>query len=471
MDERIPQWVKTNYSPREQWKNRPFTRQDALFFLKGIRELSELFTDDRPSRMPNYFSHPKFRSSYLLYFLPLQAAKFFSLFHAHHSAIEKAIDHARSQGVLRVVDLGSGPGTASIALLIYLIEHFRKTGESLPPVELEWFDINRRVLEEGKKLVQDLCEIAPELKNAVVIQTHAKSWTEAHQLIPHSTSLVLVGNMLNEENTALRAVGTKSASHSQRHRITSLPSSSDSPGDFEEEWNSPEELQNPLLQSPAYRALSQWIKKAEGGGILIVEPAAKTPSRLLAHLRDSLFEMEVIPQKRESLWGPCLHAGKCPLSQGRDWCHFSIPSEIPGENFKFFSKGLGSERHWLKFSFLWLAALDAPASHPKSTQLQKRVISDVIHPPGGSSGIQKDKGIILLCEPEQASRISSKVARSEQGLPLQRGDFYSPQNAQKNSKPNFKQKEPTLQTRGEKRNDKKGDRKIQVHFKKPGRSR
>ncbi len=464
MDVRVPQWVKQNYSPREQWKNRPFTRQDALFFLKGIRELSELFTEDRPHRLPNYFSHPKFRSSYLLYFLPLQAAKFFSLFHAHQAAIERALSHARTQGVLRVVDLGSGPGTASMALLIYLVDYLKKEGTPFPRVELDWFDLNRSVLEEGKKLIHDLGDLVPEIKENLFIRTHAVSWTESNRIVPQAPSLILVGNMLNEESLSIRSMSSrsdsrKSASKADRGQGAFVRNEDQQEDDS---WRAPEDQLNPVLQSPAYRTLSQWIARAAGGGILIVEPAAKTPSRMISVLRDSLFETEILPQKADSLWGPCLHAGKCPLSQGRDWCHFSIPSEIPGENFKFFSKGLGSERHWLKFSFLWIASLEAPASQQKLAPHQSRVVSDVIHPPGGSSGIQKDRGIVLLCEPEQPVRISSKEARSSDGAPLQRGDLYSPSTKKSVPSTGVSQQRVAEPTR-------KKSQRIQVRFKNSGR--
>ena len=68
IDEVIPQWVKTHYSPRESWKDKPFSKEDARFFFKGINELSQLFTEERPKGLPPYFQHPKYRSSYLLYF-------------------------------------------------------------------------------------------------------------------------------------------------------------------------------------------------------------------------------------------------------------------------------------------------------------------------------------------------------------------------------------------------------------------
>src|SRR3954467_13416455 len=91
VDEAIPTYVKKHYSPRESWKDKPFAKEDAHFFFRGIEELSELFTEERPRNIPAYFNHPKYRSSYLLYFLPLQAAKFLTLFQMHSKAIDAAI--------------------------------------------------------------------------------------------------------------------------------------------------------------------------------------------------------------------------------------------------------------------------------------------------------------------------------------------------------------------------------------------
>jgi len=82
-DEALPTWVKKKYSPKESWKDKPFSKEDSHFFFKGIEELSLLFTEERSKNLPPYFQHPKYRSSYLLYFLPLQAAKFSTLFQLH----------------------------------------------------------------------------------------------------------------------------------------------------------------------------------------------------------------------------------------------------------------------------------------------------------------------------------------------------------------------------------------------------
>ncbi len=358
MDEAVPSWVKNNYSPRESWKNRPFTRQDALFFLKGVRELSELFTEERPSKMPNYFTHPKYRSSYLLYFLPLQAAKFVTLFKTHPDAIEHALLHARLKGVLRVADLGSGPGTASLALLIHLLDLCANEKDLPKMIELDWFDMHRGILEEGKKLLHELLEIAPVLKDKVVVRTHVRPWTDAPRMLEHPTSLILLGNMLNEESSTLQKPGdaptdSRAARSKRFSRRDDLYIESDEIEKTEEKnetRGSPEERMERFATSPSFRAIAELHAKAEGGGILLVEPASKAPARLLSILRDTLFEEGTIAKSPAALWGPCLHAGRCPLGTGRDWCHFSVPSDIPGEQFKFFSKGLGSERQWLKFA-------------------------------------------------------------------------------------------------------------------------
>jgi len=156
-DETLPAWVKNQYSPRDSWKDKPFSEADAQFFTKGILELSELFTDERPKSVPTYFNHPKFRSSYLLYFLPLQASKFTALFQMHGPALAAALAHAKETGVLRVADLGSGPGTASIALLLELLQKAAETqGFEIPPVEFDWFDTHRGILEDGRALVEQI---------------------------------------------------------------------------------------------------------------------------------------------------------------------------------------------------------------------------------------------------------------------------------------------------------------------------
>ena len=154
--------------------------------------------------------------------------------------------------------------------------------------------------------------------------------------------------------------------------------------------------------------------------MLFVEPAFQQSSQTLSRLRDHLFRHEILPPSPTSIWGPCLHAGKCPLAQGRDWCHFSVRTDIPGRWFKQFSRALGSERHWLKFSYLWIASPSALA--PIAAAHLRRVISDPLvekksrgtrttttrtgHTRTGKthSKARLKNSSVLICEPEKPGR-------------------------------------------------------------------
>src|SRR5437867_8659178 len=75
---------------------------------EGVRTLSRLFTKQRDALGANYFADPALRRSYLLYFLPVNAAKVASLLR------EMPASPARP---LRILDVGSGPGEGALAVL------------------------------------------------------------------------------------------------------------------------------------------------------------------------------------------------------------------------------------------------------------------------------------------------------------------------------------------------------------------
>lgn len=367
-DEALPEWVKKHYSPRESWKSKPFGAEDAQFFFKGIEELSALFTEERPARIPQYFNHPKFRSSYLLYFLPLQAAKFLALFEQHRPALDAALAEGRRLGVLRVADLGAGPGTASLALLLKLLSLKLAPGEELPRIEFDWLDTNKAILDDGAGIAEGLASHFPRLRGKVTVRTHVAPWWEAPRLIPEPAQLTLMGHVLNE------AGGPQHGSAAWGRLWT--------------------ELLGPRLG---------------GGGLLCVEPAARGPSQLISRLRDQWIAEGLIGGDGLSLWGPCLHTGICPLAEGRDWCHFSVATHIPGRWFREFSEGLGSERQWVKYSYLWIASKAAPA--PKPAAGLRRVISDPL------STDRAATTTVLICEPGQPGRHPVSPRK-----PLWRGD-------------------------------------------------
>ncbi len=403
VDEIIPTLVKSRYSPRESWKDKPFDAEDARFFSKGVGELSELFTDERPSELPDYFAHPKFRSSYLLYFLPLQAAKFVSLLDMHPEALDATLQHGDKSGTLNVIDLGAGPGTASLALIVKLLDRALALGRDVPKVEFDWYDTNGAILEDGKLIMEQLCGQFPKLRGRVTVRTHVMPWWKILGSLPKETSLVLMGNVLNENKRSMAR--TQGPASNEEDGLTRARSA----------------------EIESTRLWTELLARAKGGGILLVEPASRRSSQVLSGLRDQLFENQFIPAEATSLWGPCLHAGRCPLAEGRDWCHFSVPIDIPGKWFKNFSERLGSERQWAKFSYLWLASPSphegAPAPKPKAGL--RRVVSD---PLGGWQS--KGPSEVLLCEPEQTVRMP--VRAHEQ---IRRGDLVTPRKPAPNLTP------------------------------------
>ena len=369
VDEALPTWVKKKYSPQESWRDKPFSKEDSHFFFRGIEELSLLFTEERTKNLPPYFQHPKYRSSYLLYFLPLQAAKFSALFQMHAPAIEAALQDAEEKqgGVLRVADFGAGPGTASLSLLLLILDLYRSIEKEPPQIEFYWFDTNREIMEDGKALVREVEESFGLLRGKVKVHTFVQPWWKAPSYLPESLSLSFLGHVLNESA------------------------------------RTPEQATDSFWQT--------LIEKSHGGGVLWVEPAARSSSQRLSQLRDSFFERGWVEQEVQRVWGPCLHAGGCPLKEGRDWCHFSIPTHIPGKWFKTFSEALGSERQWVKFSYFWLASSEYPSR--KLNPRWRRVVSDPLSGIHGQSSQQ-----VLLCEPDRVGRMNVG-ARSQ----IWRGDI------------------------------------------------
>lgn len=402
VDEAIPAYVKGQYSPDERWKGKPFAEPDAAFFFRGIAELSELFTDERPRTLPAYFRHPKFRSAYLLYFLPLQAAKFVSLFRLHEPALELMLQHGLKTGTLRVADLGAGPGTASLALVLWLLERASAENIELPMLEFHWWDTDRLIQQDGKHLLQQLAEYFPRLRGKVRVETYVDPWWRAARALRQETSLVLMGHVLNEKGGRPNPPPAQlaPAPEVEDESILLDAESSDDEDFDDEESPTPSRKSRPKGQAPrdpAAEALGLILSRAAGGGMLCVEPAARIPSQQLSRIRDQLLEQGALAPHASAIWGPCAHAGACPLSDGRDWCHFSLPLHVPGKWFKEFSKRLSSERHWLKFSYLWLAA---PATRaPILKAHQRLVVSEPLRRPGESLPF------VLTCEPEQPGRV------------------------------------------------------------------
>ena len=351
-DECLPAWVKDRYSPRESWKGKPFSTEDGKFFLRGVRELSDLFTDARPKNLQDYLAHEKYRSSYLLYFLPLQAAKFVALFQLHAKAIDAALARAKKTGTLRIIDLGAGPATASIALLVLLLARKDELPEK---IEFVLFDQNSTILKDGEALLRRIGDSFPKTRGRVTVRLQVGDLWQTVYREKSPVSLAIFGHTVNEY----------------------LPMRDGAP------------------DPRPFRHL--FDVTSAGGGILWAEPAARIPSQTLSQLRDFFFSEELVEPDPSRIWGPCLHAGNCPLAGGRDWCHFSIPGKVPGKWFGWFSRGLSKEKEWLKYSYLWITAKDDP--NPDRVGPNERlVLTDPL------SRDPRAKKEVLICEPDRPLR-------------------------------------------------------------------
>jgi len=333
IDSVVPAVVKSRYSPRETWKNKPFTKDDVRFFGKGLVQLQETLTDDRESALHTgkYFRNPAARSSYILFYLPLHGAKFLTLYQQHQHLLDSlTVDPPQT---FRVLDLGSGPGTASLAFLAF----FREKISATIPLEFTWVDPDRKILEDGEAIFNAWkTQSFPDSPATVKLVSCLLQRYERRD----DFDFVLVGNVLNE------------CGASENDEIA------------------------------LKRAIFPLITGTSRYGTLLLEPASKASAQRLSRIRDEI-------SKNVGILGPCLHSGKCPLVEGRDWCHFSVHTQIPGTWFFEFSRLLGGRRDWLKFSYLWIKKGFEP---PKNSQQFRRVISDPIP--------TKDGTKILICQPE-----------------------------------------------------------------------
>jgi hypothetical protein len=292
--------------------------------------------------------------------MALQAAKFQLVLGEKEAALKAMLSSAKKEGHLRILDIGSGPGTASVAFLMTLLSP-RIEETALPPkIELIWVDSNKPIMQDGAKLVETLTSHFPKLRNKVEVKLEISDWRKWITRAPKQFSIAFFGNVLNEDR--------RQEADEAAQQITEL------------------------------------LKTKPAGGVLIMEPSTRHAAQLTANIRDLICE-----QKQADIWGPCLHTGRCPLAMGRDWCHNSIPTEIPGHWFKVLSKMFGSERQWVKFCHVWLAS---PGQGPrKQDPTERRVVSDPLN--GKGRGYNSS---VLLCEPERCKRLEiSKGSRLRRG--------------------------------------------------------
>ncbi|MBM4345772.1 MAG: hypothetical protein FJ100_20560 [Deltaproteobacteria bacterium] len=256
-----------------------------------VARLSQWFTRDREELPPGYLTRPAVRSAYQLYFGPVGAA-----------TAQSAMDLGRAwpapmQRPLRILDVGAGPLVATLGLA----ERLRHTHV----LEVTAVDGARKALDDGAAVLRS---VAPAAKVAVHAGNlrEGKFWRAA---VRGRFDLVVVANVLNE-------------------------------------WHA----------GGGGRGAARWVTNvvaehlAEGGALVLVEPATRWGSHVLIEVREALALAGL-----GRAVAPCSGAQTCPLAAShRDWCFSEQPWTRP-PHIAAIDAQIGHQRGTLKFSYLVVA--------------------------------------------------------------------------------------------------------------------
>ncbi len=260
-----------------------FNDKDLQYFAKGAELLSTLFTEDRASLEKSYYNNPIYRSGYLLYFLPINFVKaLYVLSQIPEMFWPKTMD---------VADLGSGPGSASLALLDLLTHK-----KSVQLSKLDLYDHSAKALQDAHFLITQTFNKTT-TTHTIDLNKHA---------LRGSYDFILLSHVLNE-------------------------------------WQDRSSKINNVLK------LAHNHLKPEGL-LILIEPALKRPSRDLMAVRDA-----AINEAGLQVLSPCTHQQQCPMLIGAkgDWCHFYIDWQ-QDDVLKKLDKIVGNDNHHLKCSYVIL---------------------------------------------------------------------------------------------------------------------
>jgi ribosomal protein RSM22 (predicted rRNA methylase) len=390
-DELLFDYVTERYLPDRRRGMRGGPRQNLLkFFAKGVAEVSRSFTSERAERSQRYFNRPEFRSGYLLYFLPTNVPKV-----THTLRIADAAARFQRKSELAVLDLGSGPGTGTLAIANYF-----RTESPSTRLAIDAVDQTRHVLHDAESLFE-----RSQFPNAT-LKTRTLDITQRSGLerIRGRYHIICCANVLNEMGPI-------------PHRVR---------------------LMGHLLRNHLH----------QGGIVIIIEPALRGPTRDLMTLRDQLLVHHPSERSERSpivprVIAPCLHHAPCPMlaHNNRDWCHAYLDWKRP-QLIIDLDHLIGNRKDYLKFSYLILQ--HRPSSQPLAadvpmSEANGRPSPDlfrVVSAPLRSKGKQE----LLLCPSTEAqtctlhrlTRLNRDKSENNQGFDQTlRGDLVKTRNSER----------------------------------------
>lgn len=298
-----------------------FLHLDEL--AQGVKVLSNLFTKNRRALDGRYFADPRLLRAYLAYFLPVNIAKIISILK------ELPTDEVSlPESPLRLLDVGSGPGTGTLAVLDWM----QQCQGQIQTLDATLVDGVESSLEEARLLWDSYCR----MEKVTSAHLHCHRWdlerTASMKLFGQARPfhVIIVANTLNEVY--------RQSNHSLERQVQ-------------------------LVQTLLGCLHPQ-------GSLLLVEPALKHTSRELHALRDRLLALNAC-----TIYSPCLHEQPCPaLFKQDDWCHEERPWIAPPW-VSTLDRAVGFIKDSLKFSYLVLRK-DGRTIVPR-TQDVFRVVSEL----------------------------------------------------------------------------------------------
>ncbi len=274
------------------------SKKEMDSLVEDVARLSKLLTRERDVLPEDYLKEPGLRRAYLQYFLPSNIFKM-------HLPLKELALHPRqllSGKKLKILDIGSGPGTAVLGALGFFSQRTAR-----PVLEFTAVDRVAANLEHAEAMFRAQSR---RYGGETSLQTVRCGADELEGRVSKARfDLITLSNVLNElfRNDAGRL-----------------------------------EKRAAFLKSVMDGHL------APAGSCIIIEPALRETSREMHSVRDRLISEGI------NVFSPCLTGNACPALQNpKDWCHEDVPWDPPAL-VKEINAKTGLRKDSLKFSYLVL---------------------------------------------------------------------------------------------------------------------
>ncbi len=289
----------------------------------NVARLSNLLTRDRADLPHSYLKDNELREAYIAYYLPANMYKV-------HLPLRELSRHPAGilrKNRLRILDLGSGPGTAILGIMDFFSGFSDK-----PFLEFTAVDPVEENLMAAVRLFRSFKEDASADASLIT----AKSVIERTKSLPQGPfDIIIMSNVLSEAGHP--AAGSEKIPLTppfSKGEIRLPPLEKGGKGDLKPDYRLN------LLKSVINGRL------AADGSLIIIEPALRETSRELLEVRDGLLKGGL------HIYSPCLMNNPCPaLANPKDWCHEDIPWDPPAA-IQEIDKLTGLRKDSLKFSYL-----------------------------------------------------------------------------------------------------------------------